>query len=509
MKKRFILFLLLIARLLVKGEENALIEHTLSKAKTIITGESKKQDGEVTLICYKGIIRGAYKSSIIEVTVPIVKGRFKIILPDIGQGTYFDIVGAGFKSKSMGPIVEKYLIESGDSVHVDFQIGVVKYSGKSGIKLKCQNDIGSIKSFAWKKPADAFKYRKMDSWDVNYLKYRIEQIDSLYNLKFNSLSSYRNKLPAGFYSRLYVDLSLEKAARFYSDVLRFIRVAKNKDRVDSLILFYNSFTKPVMYRNETEAELVSISRKFDESVWNKFQCDIIYSNYKLGVHEIDNADFFQIIGKIRDEYKGSIRERLVVSACYVGYTYITYKGTEDEYELLNECIYDTKSQFFKDVLVEFADANTKGRSVLNFELPDPAGDIVRLSDFKGKVVFIDFWYTGCTACAKYYKQIVSKVEERFIKDTSVVFITISPDKDWGKWLASVESNTYTSKRVVNLNAGKGEYIMKKYQVTGFPRPYLLDRDLKIYSANRGELWDEEKLVALIKAALSEKCMKED
>jgi len=39
-----------------------------------------------------------------------------------------------------------------------------------------------------------------------------------------------------------------------------------------------------------------------------------------------------------------------------------------------------------------------GKPLPAFELPDLAGKTVRLSDFKGKVVLLDFWATYCIPC---------------------------------------------------------------------------------------------------------------
>ena len=39
-----------------------------------------------------------------------------------------------------------------------------------------------------------------------------------------------------------------------------------------------------------------------------------------------------------------------------------------------------------------------GRPAQNFVLADYEGKAVRLNDFEGKVVFLNFWATWCTAC---------------------------------------------------------------------------------------------------------------
>lgn len=78
----------------------------------------------------------------------------------------------------------------------------------------------------------------------------------------------------------------------------------------------------------------------------------------------------------------------------------------------------------------FASVAASAAGLLNVKapdisLPDLSGVTVELKDFKGKVVFVDFWSTYCASC-KYELPEINKLVER--KQGAVVALVISIDK---------------------------------------------------------------------------------
>jgi len=146
--------------------------------------------------------------------------------------------------------------------------------------------------------------------------------------------------------------------------------------------------------------------------------------------------------------------------------------------------------------------NGTGLTAKDFVLTDIAGNTVHLHHFGGKTVFIDFWFTGCSACNRYYKAVLAPVEETFRTDTTVVFISINVDKRV-QWLKEVNRGNYTSPHCVNLNTGDAGIthpVIKDYDVSIFPRPWLISKTGKIISSRAGdpEFKSIQRLVALIK-----------
>ncbi|MET0393297.1 MAG: TlpA disulfide reductase family protein [Chitinophagaceae bacterium] len=180
---------------------------------------------------------------------------------------------------------------------------------------------------------------------------------------------------------------------------------------------------------------------------------------------------------------------------------------------VNDALADAASSvddpYYAAIVGNIFNRQSIGSEGFNFELPDTKGKLVRLSDFKGKIVFIDLWYTGCGACAGFYKYQLSRVEKHYEDNPDVVFITISIDGTLDRWLQSVNEGTYSSPNspnVVNLytnGQGPNHPLIKAYNVMGYPHPFMIDRNGKIYQIDSLQT-SAENLIPIIDKALAKK-----
>lgn len=63
---------------------------------------------------------------------------------------------------------------------------------------------------------------------------------------------------------------------------------------------------------------------------------------------------------------------------------------------------------------------------LNFEMIDLNGNVVSLSDLKGKVVFLNFWATWCPPCIAEMPSI-QQLHDKFKNDDEVLILTLEVD----------------------------------------------------------------------------------
>lgn len=145
----------------------------------------------------------------------------------------------------------------------------------------------------------------------------------------------------------------------------------------------------------------------------------------------------------------------------------------------------------------------------DFQLPDRYGNLIKLSDFRGKVVFVDIWFTGCAGCKFFHRDVLIDAKKSFIDNHEVVFMSVSIDKDKKEWIKSLESEEYTDDSVVNLytsGLGHKHPIIKEMNIKSYPSLFVIDRNGNIFNNNsnrelRGTSYRKSELVRIIHKAL--------
>jgi len=121
----------------------------------------------------------------------------------------------------------------------------------------------------------------------------------------------------------------------------------------------------------------------------------------------------------------------------------------------------------------------KGSVAPNFQLKNAFGTMQKLSDFKGKYVYLDFWATWCMPCLQEMKVLPGLIEKYGQK---VTFISISVDKDFEKMRSFLEKN----KKLDNANnhsevflfGGDSKQVKADYNIRSIPSYFLIDKEGK-------------------------------
>jgi len=131
-----------------------------------------------------------------------------------------------------------------------------------------------------------------------------------------------------------------------------------------------------------------------------------------------------------------------------------------------------------------------GDSAIDFAMYTVDGKPVHLSDFTGKVIFVDLWATWCGPCLEELPHF-ARLKEKYKNDPNMVFISLSIDDDksaWKKKLGDIKGN--------GIQAIIDRAALNDYSVATIPRTIIIDKNFKI-AAMKGNLPSDKQTEVLL------------
>lgn len=215
----------------------------------------------------------------------------------------------------------------------------------------------------------------------------------------------------------------------------------------------------------------------------------------LANHEVSGSIIDKLAYKLNfteANIQGSLlRSTLIYSFLY---GHLRYEGAEGVEELVNryiDLIQDQKSKIEIEQLYEQHVRLIKGRKAPEFLLLDAEGREVKLSDFRGKYVYMDVWATWCMPCLKEIPH-MQKLESE-LKDRDIVFLSVSIDQDIKTWKYKVVKDKMSGHQ---LHVGSDRKFVEDYKISLIPRFFLIDPKGQLVDANMTRPSDPETLQVL-------------
>ncbi len=206
----------------------------------------------------------------------------------------------------------------------------------------------------------------------------------------------------------------------------------------------------------------------------RYLANSIWSNRIDGAPDVDGM--LKVLRKVPSQ-------ALVISLINGFYTKISSKNerSKDYLDLIKRV---TRHQPFIDAAEkryqEVMDSKglKKGDVSPEFSYETVDGKIVKLSDLKGKYVYIDVWATWCAPCIKQVPYLKA-LEERY-HNKSIVFVSISVDKEEVKktWRQMITDKQLGGIQLFSDKSFDSEF-MNAYAVNSIPRFILIDPEGKV------------------------------
>jgi peroxiredoxin len=139
-----------------------------------------------------------------------------------------------------------------------------------------------------------------------------------------------------------------------------------------------------------------------------------------------------------------------------------------------------------------------GYAAPDFTLPDLQGRQVRLSDFRGKVVFLNLWATWCPPCRMEMPSMEALYRGLAGKD--FVMLAVAEDEGGAPAVGSfVRELGLTFTVLLDPEAT----LSPRYGATGYPETFIIDRNGEVVNHTIGPAeWDSEEMIAYFQHLLA-------
>lgn len=143
-----------------------------------------------------------------------------------------------------------------------------------------------------------------------------------------------------------------------------------------------------------------------------------------------------------------------------------------------------------------------GEPAPDFEVQGLDGESIRLSDFRGRPVWINFWATWCPPCRAETPDIQEVYEERQSEGLVIIALSIGEDADTVRGYVERTGTTFT------MGLDRDTAVSANYRIVGIPTHFFVDRNGVLQDYRIGSM-SKKTMDKKVDAILSSSADRED
>ncbi|PWV47075.1 TlpA disulfide reductase family protein [Chitinophaga sp. S165] len=349
----------------------------------------------------------------------------------------------------------KFIVEPGDSITFRFANGKLGFSGRNVSKYNCQQEIDEVLTNCSQQGSKS---------DIEYLMC----LDSSALESISILGKYKHKVHKNVYLLMKMNI-----IQNYEYLKNGVRIHLNGH--DSLQFVYaNPIWNDQVIDSFSSTIISNASRRYSDFMVEQYEFD----NSILPKQKFNLTNCYQYLAK---NLNGMSRELALMNL-------IRRHSLDSEDKLHIQAVFDDAvrknyitTDSIRHVISDYVNNLTSGKEAFNFVLPNAEGKTVRLSDYYGKLVLLDFYSHSCGACRMVHP-IIEKVRKQYSGGKLVVVSIFVPggSQDTTIWERLVRDQTYSSINDINLidmpANTKLDKASSRYKVYRFPTLIFISKN---------------------------------